>query len=353
MSDLGYIEDEATGNRAELAKATRLGDDQVLTFRGEGFAEGMRVRAVVPWSVRFPTMANHTATHLLHKALHEIVGEHAKQAGSAVRPDKLRFDFTHGQALTPEQRHALEHRVNEKIFENVPVRTYYTSLEEARNLGATMLFGEKYGDEVRIVEIAGYSRELCGGTHVRSTAEIGPFVILSEGSVGSGVRRIEAVTAGEAWSLLHARAEEAEELRAELERARKETRKAKPGAAEGPQVLDERRTEAGDVQVIVVEAAGASADDLLALSDRLKQQHAPAAVVLGAREDGTAHLILNFDRSLESRGRAPAARGTHAPGVVGGGGGGRAPQARAGGKQPERLGEALAEAERLIVSALR
>ena len=169
VSDLGYIEDEATGNRAELAKATRLGDDQVLTFRGEGFAEGMRVRAVVPWSVRFPTMANHTATHLLHKALHEIVGEHAKQAGSAVRPDKLRFDFTHGQALTPEQRHALEHRVNEKIFENVPVRTYYTSLEEARNLGATMLFGEKYGDEVRIVEIAGYSRELCGGTHVRST----------------------------------------------------------------------------------------------------------------------------------------------------------------------------------------
>ena len=151
-------------------------------------------------------MANHTGTHLLHKALHEIVGEHAKQAGSAVRPDKLRFDFTHGQALTPEEREQVERRVNEKVFENLPVRTYVTTMDEARKLGAMMLFGEKYGDEVRVVEIEDYSRELCGGTHVRSTAEIGPFAILSEGSVGSGVRRIEAVTAGEAWALLRARA---------------------------------------------------------------------------------------------------------------------------------------------------
>ena len=353
VSDVGYIEDEATGARAELVKATRLGDDQVLTFRGSGFGEGTRVRAVVPWSTRFPTMANHTATHLLHKALHEVLGEHAKQAGSAVRPDKLRFDFTHSQALTADERHDVEHRVNEKVFENVPVRTYYTSLDEARNLGAVMLFGEKYGDEVRVVEIDGYSRELCGGTHVRSTAEVGPFVILSEGSVGSGVRRIEAVTAGEAWALLHARAEEAEELRVELERARKDARKARPQAAEGPRVVDERRTEAGDVHVIVVEAAAASPDDLLALSDRLKQQNAPAAVVLGAREDGAAHLILNFDRSLESRGLDAGAFVKQAAALMGGGGGGRPTMARAGGKQPERLSEALAEAERLIVSALR
>jgi alanyl-tRNA synthetase len=353
VSDVGYIEDEATGARAELVKATRLGDDQVLTLRGSGFAEGTRVRAVVPWSARFPTMANHTATHLLHKALHEVLGEHAKQAGSAVRPDKLRFDFTHGHALTADERREVERRVNEKVFENLPVRTYYTSLDEARNLGAVMLFGEKYGNEVRVVEIDGYSRELCGGTHVRSTAEVGPFVILSEGSVGSGVRRIEAVTAGEAWAFLHARAEDAEQLRVELERARKEARKARPEAAEGPRVVDERRTEAGDVHVIVVEAAAASQDDLLALSDRLKQQNAPAAVVLGAREDGTAHLILNFDRSLESRGLDAGAVVKQAAALIGGGGGGRATMARAGGKQPERLSEALAEAERLIVSALR
>jgi alanyl-tRNA synthetase len=351
VSDAGWIEDDATGNRAELVRATRLGEDQVLTFRGDGFGEGTRVRAVVPWSVRFPTMANHTGTHLLHKALREVLGEHAQQAGSAVRPDKLRFDFTHPQALTTEERERVEHRVNEQVFRNLPVRTYVTTLDEARKLGATMLFGEKYGDEVRIVELDGYSRELCGGTHVRSTAEIGPFVILSEGSVGSGVRRIEAVTSGEAWALLHARVREADELRGEVDRLRREAKKPRAEAA-GPEVVDERRTKAGDVHVIVVEARAASPDDLLQLSDRLKQQHAPAAVVLGAREDGTAHLILNFDRSLESRGLDARDVVKQAAALIGGGGGGRATMARAGGKQPERLGEALAEAERLIVSAL-
>ena len=351
VSDVGYIENEETGARADLVKATRLGDDQVLTFRGEGFGEGTRVRAVVPWSFRYPTMANHTGTHLLHKALRDVLGEHAKQAGSSVRPDKLRFDFTHGQALTAEEREDVERRVNEKVFENLPVRAYITPIDEARRLGAMMLFGEKYGNDVRVLEIADYSRELCGGTHVRSTAEVGPFVILSEGSVGSGVRRIEAVTAGEAWALLRARADEAVDIRVELERARKDAKKPREKTS-GAEVLDERRIEAGDVHVIVVEAKGASQDDLLALSDRLKQQHRPAAVVLGAREDGNAHLILNFDTSLEARGLDAGAVVKQAAPLIGGGGGGRPTMARAGGKQPERLGEALAEAERLIVSAL-
>ena len=148
-------------------------------FRGSGFRQGDRVKAVVPWTVRFPTMANHTATHLLHEALRERLGDHVKQAGSAVRPDKLRFDFTHPQALTAEDRAAVEQRVNEEVFRNHPVRTYIVPIAEARKLGAMMLFGEKYGDEVRVVDVDGVSRELCGGTHVRSTAEIGPFVILS------------------------------------------------------------------------------------------------------------------------------------------------------------------------------
>ena len=202
VSDTGYIEHEETGARAELVGAVRAGDDQTLLFEGEGFAVGDRVRAVVPWSHRFPTMANHTATHLLHKALQEELGDHVRQAGSAVRPDKLRFDFTHGQALTTEERVAVERRVNEKVFENLPVLAYVVPLEEARRMGATMLFGEKYGADVRVIEIPGYSMELCGGTHVAKTAEIGPFVILSESSVGSGVRRIEAVTSGEAYAYL-------------------------------------------------------------------------------------------------------------------------------------------------------
>src|SRR5579864_4733836 len=226
VSDTGVIEKE-DGTTAEIVELIRLDHDQEIVFRGEGFAEGDRVTAKVPWSVRFPTMANHTATHLLHECLREVLGEHVKQAGSAVRPDKLRFDFTHTQALTTDEREEVERRVNERVFENLPVRTYETTIDEARKLGAMMLFGEKYGEIVRIVDIGGWSVELCGGTHVRSTAEIGPFVILAEASVGSGARRIEAVTAGEAFALLHEQAREAEALRGELERARKESKQPK------------------------------------------------------------------------------------------------------------------------------
>jgi alanyl-tRNA synthetase len=353
VSDLGWIEKD-DGTRAELRAAYRFGDDQALLFEGSGFAEGDRVRAVVPWKVRFPTMANHTATHLLHKALQDVLGDHVRQAGSAVRPDKLRFDFTHGHALTPEERERVEEAVNERVFENLPVHAFETTLEEARALGAMALFGEKYGDVVRVVEIGSgdeaYSRELCGGTHVRSTAEIGPFAILSEGSVGSGVRRIEAVTSGEAFALLRSRAREAEELRASLAQAKKET-KARPAAA-GPEVVEERRNRAGEVEVIVVEAREAGADDLLAMSDRLMQAHAPAAVVLGARDDGRVHLVVNLDRSLTDRGLDAVAVVREAAALVGGGGGGRPTMARAGGKDPERLPEALAAAERALLDAL-
>ena len=235
VTDAGELE-KKDGPRAFLRAAYRFEDDQVLVFEGSGFATGDRVRAVVPWNVRFPTMANHTATHLLHAALREVLGDHVHQAGSAVRPDKLRFDFTHPQALAADERAAVEKHVNEAVFENHPVRTFIVPIEEARNLGAMMLFGEKYGDEVRVVEVEGVSRELCGGTHVRSSAEIGPVVLLSESSVGSGVRRIEAVTAGEAFAYLRERAREADELRGELERVRKEAKKAGPGRSGGGRV---------------------------------------------------------------------------------------------------------------------
>src|ERR671937_1118005 len=349
VSDAGYIENEATGARAEIVAATRLEDDQVLTFRGDGFAEGDRVRAVVPWPVRFPTMANHTATHLLHKALQEVLGAHVRQAGSAVRPDKLRFDFTHGQQLTPEERAAIERRVNEIVFENLPVHAFLTPIEEARNLGAMMLFGEKYGDIVRVVEIPGFSRELCGGTHVRSTAEIGPFVILSESSVGAGVRRIEALTSSEAFAYLRAKAEEADELAGALEQARRAPKQAR--AAE-PDVVEERRNKAGEVEVIVMELSATSPDDMLQLSDRLMQQNAPAAVVLGSRDDGRVHLLVNLDRSLEQRGLDAVKVVREAAALVGGGGGGRPTMARAGGRDPDKLSDALAHAERTLLEAL-
>jgi alanyl-tRNA synthetase len=350
VSDTGWIEDEDSGLRADLIAAARLpDDDQVLTFEGERFHAGQRVRAVVPWAVRFPTMANHTATHLLHKALQDVLGEHAKQAGSSVRPDKLRFDFTHPQAMTHEERDEVERRVNEKIFANLPVRAFIVPIDEARRLGAMMLFGEKYGDEVRLVEIAGYSRELCGGTHVRATAEIGPFAILSESSIGSGTRRIEAVTSGEAYALLHARSREADELRAELEGARREGPMVE--AAKEVRLEPSSEAEIGGVNVFVGRASGVDVDALLAESDRIKQERAPAAVVLGSSEDGRVHLVANFDRSLEGRLDAVAVI-REAAAEVGGGGGGRPTMARAGGRNPEKLGEALAKAEEALRRAL-
>jgi|tagenome__1003787_1003787.scaffolds.fasta_scaffold20964716_2 alanyl-tRNA synthetase len=358
VTDAGFIELDGPHGpppsppRADLEEAHRIDEDQVLIFRGEGFSAGDRVRAVVPWPVRFPTMANHTATHLLHRALQEVLGDHARQAGSAVRPDKLRFDFTHPEAMTEEQRHEVEHRVNDWVFENHPVRAYVTPIEEARKLGAMMLFGEKYGDQVRVVDVDGVSRELCGGTHVRTTAEIGPFVITHEGSVGSGTRRIEAVTSGEAWSLLHARAAEAGGLRAEVDRLKKDARKqtkADTGAAVdiAPEI-----TAVNGINVVRAELDGVSGDELLDITDRLKQRHAPAAVVAGARADGTATLILNFDNSLEQRGLNAGAIVKDAATLIGGGGGGRPTMARAGGKQPEGLADAIARAETLIVEAL-
>jgi alanyl-tRNA synthetase len=357
VTDTGFMElDDGSRTRAELVEAYRFGDDQALLFRGRGFSAGDRVKAVVPWNVRFPTMANHTGTHLLHKALRDVLGDHVRQAGSAVRPDKLRFDFTHPGALEPEERERVERLVNERIFENLPVRAFETTLEEARQLGAMMLFGEKYGDVVRIVEVDDWSRELCGGTHVRSTAEIGPFVILSESSVGAGARRIEAVTSGEAWALLRSRSEEADELRRELERVRKDaavrapTASAAPSAAE-PQVSILVEDTSAGVGIVVGEVTSGDSSKLLDVSDRLKQRHAPAAVVLGGVDDGKAFVIANFDPAVAERiSASEVAKGTAV--ILGGGGGGRPTMARAGGAAVDRLPEALAEAERLIRAAL-
>jgi alanyl-tRNA synthetase len=351
VTDAGYIElDDGSGHLAQLREAYRLEDDQALLFEGDGFTAGDRVKAVVPWAVRFPTMANHTATHLLHKALQNVLGDHVRQAGSAVRPDKLRFDFTHPQALTAEERAQIELEVNEKVFENLPVHAFVTTIDEARRLGAMMLFGEKYGEHVRVVEIPGYSRELCGGTHVRTTAEIGPFVILSEGSVGAGARRIEAVTAGEAYAYLHAGLREAEELRGELERVRKEGKKA-AAARPSAEVPAPEIDNVGGVNVIAHAVDGFSADALLDLSDQFKQKEAPAAVVLGTREDGKVHLVANFDNSVADRVSASDVVKAAAE-IVGGGGGGRPTMARAGGTVPEKLPEALARAKELILTAL-
>jgi alanyl-tRNA synthetase len=353
VGDAGFIESEGSGARAELEQGFRYEDDQVLLFRGEGFEVGERVRAVVRWSVRFPTMANHTATHLLHKALEKVLGEHARQAGSAVRPDKLRFDFSHGQALTAAERDEIEQLVNADIFANHPVHTFVTPIAEARTLGAMALFGEKYGEMVRLVEVSGVSRELCGGTHVRTTAEIGAFALTSESSIGSGLRRIEAVTSGAAVGLLRERAAEAEALKGELERLRKEAKK-RPSEKDGsgPEIVVAREEERSGVKVVAAEVKAVDAETLLAVSDQLKQKNAPAAIVVGAVEDGRVHLVCNFDKTLEERGLDAVAIVKAAAALVGGGGGGRPGMARAGGNDPEKLPDALQAAAEAILAAL-
>jgi alanyl-tRNA synthetase len=347
VTDAGWIErDDGSGARAELREAYRLEEDQALLFEGDGFSEGDRVRAVVAWGVRFPTMANHTATHLLHKALRDVLGEHVKQAGSAVRPDKLRFDFTHPQQLTDEERERVEHLVNEKVFENLPVRAFVTPIDEARRLGAMMLFGEKYGDHVRVVEIPGFSRELCGGTHVRSTAEIGPFVILSEGSVGAGARRIEAITSGEAHAYLHATRREADELRTELERARRESKKPKAAATADFEIVE---SEGG---VVLAEAKSLKGGALRDLSDRLRQQEKAAGVIVGSVDDGRVYLVVNLDESLVGRGLDASKLVRDLGKHIEGGGGGRPTLGEAGGKNPAGLRSALEAGKQAIAAAL-
>ena len=201
IADSGYIECAEGDCRARVEDVVRLGDDQVLTLvpeRGE-LEPGERVHAVVDRKTRHATECNHTATHLLHAALRQRLGSHVHQAGSYVGPDKLRFDFTHGGGLSREDVRWVEDQVNEWVLENHPVHALTTTLDEAKRQGAMALFGEKYGDVVRMVEVGNgsFSRELCGGTHVRTTSEIGLFKITAETSSAANVRRIEALTGPE------------------------------------------------------------------------------------------------------------------------------------------------------------
>ena len=356
VSDSGFVEKE-DGTRAELVEVYRLGDDQALLLRGEGFEPGDRVRAVVPWSVRFPTQANHTATHLLHGALRMVLGDDVNQAGSSVRADKLRFDFTHGSALSSEERERVEELVNDWIYDNHPVRTFETPLEEARASGVTMLFGEKYGDVVRVVEVGDVSAELCGGAHVRASAEIGAFKILSETSTGASTRRIEAVTSGAAAAYLFEKEREAHRLADELERERRERAKQakRSRAVESAGAADELVAAAetvGEVQLVVAEAGELDADALLALSDEVKQRAAPAAVVLAAVSEGKVNVVANLSPEAVSAGGDAAAAVKAACAEVGGGGGGRDGMARGAGADVDNVGAAVETAARILRDAL-
>jgi len=377
VSDAGVVECLGGDCRARVEDVLRLagGSDQVLVLAPEvgELRAGEQVRAVVDRAARHATECNHTATHLLHAALRRRLGTHVRQAGSAVQPDKLRFDFTHGAALSPDELRAVEDDVNGWIVANHPVGWRTTSLDEAKAAGAMALFGEKYGDVVRMVEVGdgSFSRELCGGTHVRSTAEIGLFRILSETSSAANVRRVEAVTGPVAVELAleHDRVlrEAAEELRSlpehvpsavqQLRERVKELEKAarKGGGANGAGHLDALLASATDVSGASLLAAAVSVEDpksLPDLADRLRAKLGDAAIVLGAIADGRVHLVASVAPSLVERGVKAGAIVKVAAEVTGGGGGGRDTMARAGGRDPDKLPAAIDAARAAIEAAL-
>src|SRR3954465_4740213 len=353
IADAGAIECEEGDCRVEVADVMRAGDDQaVLVKPVEGELHvGERVVARVDRRTRFATACNHTATHLLHAALRQTLGMHVHQAGSYVGPDKLRFDFTHTERMTAEERREIEDQVNAWIAQNDPVLPVTTTLDEAKRLGATALFGEKYVDIVRMVDIAdgSYSRELCGGTHVRSTGEIGVFKILSEGSSASNVRRIEALTGPEAVALLRSRdallsgveetlrvpAERAVEAVAALRAEAKGAGKAGAGPAVDPAVLAERAASVDGARVVTEVVDAANAKVLMDIADRVKGRLGDAApIVLGSVVDGRVHLVAAVTPDLVQRGVKAGDVVKVAAQIAGGGGGGRDTMAQAGGRGP-------------------
>ncbi len=368
VSDAGTVE---TGSgRARVVDVFRLGSDQALALEpveGE-IAAGEPVHATVDRDTRLATMRNHTATHLLHAALRERLGAHVRQAGSYVGPDKLRFDFAHGERLSEAELRDVEARVNGWVAANRPVRAIEMGLDEARNLGAMALFGEKYGDWVRMVEVDEVSRELCGGTHVATTAEIGLFHVTAETSSASNVRRIEAVTGAVAAELFEERTARLRELSGLLKapegelvravekltaRAREAGRRA--GVADDAATAERLVAAAEDVAgvaVVVERSEAADAKALLALADRVRQRLGDAVVVLGAASDGRAQLVANVAPAVVARGVKAGEVVRAAAEVVGGGGGGRDTMAQAGGRDPAKLDEALGTARATIGRSL-
>jgi alanyl-tRNA synthetase len=365
ISDTGLV--ETPSGRARVVDVYRVGDDQALaleTVEGE-IGAGESARALVERDRRLATMRNHTATHLLHAALRERLGDHVRQAGSYVGPDKLRFDFTHGERLSPEDLAEVERLVGGWLASNHPVRAIETTRDEAERLGAMALFGEKYGERVRMVEIEGVSRELCGGTHVSSTSEIGLFHVTTETSSASNVRRIEAVTGPEAARLFQQRTQRLNEIAARLKVPENEVVHAverlservkelekKPRSADTAQIDVGSAEDVGGIAVLVEARDGLDANTLRDLSDQARQKLGDAVVVLGSEVDGRAHLVANVSPAVVERGVKAGEIVRAAAPVMGGGGGGRDTLAQAGGRDPEKLPDALATARAEIEKAL-
>jgi len=372
VGDTGRVETE-TGE-AEVTDALKpsaeLTAQRVKVVSGK-MTTGQAATLTVEEGPRTATARNHTATHLLHAALRQVLGEHVKQSGSLVGPDRLRFDFTHIKAMTPDEIRQVEDRVNRAVLSDIGLNVSCMQYNDAVAKGAMALFGEKYHDEVRVVEVPGVSVELCGGTHLRSTGQIGPFVIHSESGVASGVRRIEAATGFNAWKELNAARDEAHEVAAlvkgrpgELaERVRalqKEAKKLKKdmdklaaqaaaggGASGNGGGLMDNVAEIGGVKVLAARVDAPNMGALRGVMDDVRSKLPSGAACLASSGDGKVNLVIYVSKDLHGRITAPALIKDVAL-LVGGSGGGRPDMAQAGGSKPEGIDAALDKFRELV-----
>lgn len=373
IADRGYVKNtagEVVANVVDVKKAPNgqfLHKVEVLA----PLAEGQIYQLQVDERMRTRILKNHTATHLLHRALKDVLGEHANQAGSLVAPGHLRFDFTHFGQVTSEELARMEAIVNEKIWEAIPVVTIETDIDTAKNMGAMALFGEKYGKEVRVVNIGDYSIELCGGTHVANTEDIGIFKIVSESGIGAGVRRIEAVTSKEAYQLLQEEERQLKEiatlvkspqLKEVVTKTEQLQQQLRDLQKENEQLAGKlANQQAGDifkdvkdingVRYIAAQVNVKDMNQLRQLADQWKQKELSDVLVLATAQDEKVSLLAAMTKDMNGKGlKASDLIKAIAP-KVGGGGGGRPDMAQAGGKNPAGIADALAEVENWLANA--
>ncbi|MGI6548377.1 MAG: alanine--tRNA ligase [Bacillota bacterium] len=371
VADTGWL--ETSQGRCQVTDVQRLPNGVIVHLvHGEGtLANGSRVQAIVDAPRRWAIARNHTATHLVHQALQRVLGTHAEQRGSLVAPDRLRFDFSHFQAVTNEELTRVEALVNEAILADLAVQVYETSHAEARRDGVVALFGEKYGERVRVVAVDGFSKELCGGTHVRHTSQIGLFKIISQGSIGAGLRRLEAVTAmGVLQELQTAQAccqEAAQVLRCQpgelvakaselVEKLRQtenelQTYRDRMASAEVSDLVAKMQ-QVGGVPVIAGQVSAVDQQGLRRMLDKLRDEVSSAVIVLGAPNGEKVNLVAAVTEDLVKKGLHAGRLVGAVARLVGGGGGGRPDMAQAGGRLPGELSKALQAVAGLVQEEL-